>query len=76
MKFDPAEVNENTIEQDFFICNDLEGCEALLKKAGQAEAVGIALLWDKEVSMGWSGIKGRWKCIMFLWRNGNSSLFK
>ena len=48
MKFDPAEVNENTIEQDFFICNDLEGCEALLEKAGQAEAVGIALLWDKE----------------------------
>ena len=48
MKFDPAEVNENTIEQDFFICNDLEGCEALFEKAGQAEAVGIALLWDKE----------------------------
>ena len=48
MKFDPAEVNENTIEQDFFICNDLEGCEALFEKAGQAEAVGITLLWDKE----------------------------
>ena len=48
MKFDPAEVNENTIEQDFFICNDLEGCEALFEKAGQAEAAGIALLWDKE----------------------------
>ena len=48
MKFDPAEVNENTIEQDFFICNDLEGCEALFEKAGQAEAVGIALLCDKE----------------------------
>ena len=40
-------MNENTIEQDFFICNDLEGCEALFEKAGQAEAVGIALLWDK-----------------------------
>ena len=48
MKFDPAEVNENTIEQDFFTCNDLEGCEALFEKAGQAEAVGIARLWDKE----------------------------
>ena len=48
MKFDPAEVNENTMEQDFFTCNDLEGCEALFEKAGQAEAVGIALLWDKE----------------------------
>ena len=48
MKFDPAEVNENTIEQDFFICNDLEGCEALFEKAGQAEAGGLALLWDKE----------------------------
>ena len=48
MKFDPAEVNENTMEQDFFTCNDLEGCEALFEKAGHAEAVGIALLWDKE----------------------------
>ena len=48
MKFDPAEVNENTMEQDFFTCNDLEGCEALFEKAGQAEAVGVALLWDKE----------------------------
>ena len=48
LKFDPAEVNENTMEQDFFTCNDLEGCEALFEKAGQAEAVGIALLWDKE----------------------------
>ena len=48
LKFDPAEVNENTMEQDFFTCNDLEGCEALFKKAGQAEAVGIALLWDKD----------------------------
>ena len=48
LKFDPAEVNENTMEQDFFTCNDLEGCEALFEKAGQAEAVGITLLWDKE----------------------------
>ena len=48
MKFDPAEVNENTMEQDFFTCNDLEGCEALFEKAGQAEAVGVALLWDKD----------------------------
>ena len=48
LKFDPAEVNENTMEQDFFTCNDLEGCEALFEKAGQAKAVGIALLWDKE----------------------------
>ena len=48
LKFDPAEVNENTMEQDFFTCNDLEGCEVLFEKAGHAEAVGIALLWDKE----------------------------
>ena len=48
LKFDPAEVNENTMEQNFFTCNDLEGCEALFEKAGHAEAVGIALLWDKE----------------------------
>ena len=48
LKFDPAEVNENTMEQNFFTCNDLEGCEVLFEKAGHAEAVGIALLWDKE----------------------------
>ncbi len=72
-------MNENTIEQDFFICNDLEGCEALLKKAGTGRSCGN--IWCD-----FSGIKkGLWaglalgedgKCIMFLWRNGNSSLFK
>ena len=48
LKFDPAQVNENNMEQDFFTCNDFGGCEALFKKAGQTEAVGISLLWDKE----------------------------
>ena len=32
MKFDPAEVNENTMEQDFFTCNDLEAVRHFLKK--------------------------------------------
>ena len=47
-RFDPAQVNENTMEQDFFICSDFGGCEALFEKAGQTENVGVALLWDKE----------------------------
>nr|WP_294664054.1 DNA polymerase I [uncultured Blautia sp.] len=47
-RFDPAQVNENTMEQDFFTCSDFGGCEALFEKAGQIENVGVALLWDKE----------------------------
>ena len=47
-RFDPAQVNENTMEQDFFTCSDFGGCEALFEKAGQTENVGVALLWDKE----------------------------
>ena len=47
-RFDPAQVNEDTMEQDIFICNDFGGCESLFEKAGQTEAVGVALLWDKE----------------------------
>ena len=47
-KFDPAQVSENTMEQDFFTCSEFGGCESLFAKAGQAENAGIALLWDKE----------------------------
>ena len=47
-KFDPALVEENTMEQDIFTCSDFGGCESLFEKAGKEEAVGISLLWDKE----------------------------
>ncbi len=47
-RFDPSQMNENTMEQDFFTCNDFGGCESLFEKAGQADNVGAALLWDKE----------------------------
>ena len=48
VRFDPAQINENSMEQDFFTCNDLDGCEALFEKAGKQERVGCALLGDKE----------------------------
>ena len=47
-KFDPAQVNVDTMEQNFFTCSDFDGCEALFEKAGLAEAAGIAVLGDKE----------------------------
>ena len=52
IKFDPALVNEGAIEQDFFTCTDLAGCEALFEKAGTLDAVGVALLGDKEGAYG------------------------
>ena len=48
VRFDPAQINENSMEQDFFTCNDLDGCEALFEKAGKQERAGCALLGDKE----------------------------
>ncbi len=51
-RFDPAQVNEDSMEQDFFTCSDFEGCEALFEKAAQAEAVGVSLLGDKEGTYG------------------------
>lgn len=47
-RFDKEAVTENTIEQEFFTCSDLSGCEALFEKAAANAAVGIALLSDKE----------------------------
>lgn len=47
-RFDKEAVTENTIEQEFFTCSDLSGCEALFDKAAANAAVGIALLSDKE----------------------------
>ena len=43
-RFDKEEVAENAMEQDFFTCTDLAGCDALFEKAGKSEAVGIALM--------------------------------
>ncbi|MDC7287057.1 DNA polymerase I [Blautia schinkii] len=47
-RFDKEAVTENTIEQEFFTCSDLSGCEALFEKAAANVAVGIALLSDKD----------------------------
>lgn len=47
-KFDTAVVPENPIEQNFFVCNDLSGADALFKKAAGKAYVGISLLADKE----------------------------
>ena len=52
VKFDPAQVNEESLEQDFFICSDFAGCEALFEKAGDSLAAGVALLGDKEGAYG------------------------
>ena len=51
-RFDPAQVNENPVEQEFFTCSDFGGSEALFEKAGKAEAVGVGLLGDKEGTYG------------------------
>jgi DNA polymerase-1 len=47
-RFDKEEVSENAMEQDFFRCEDLSGCEALFAKAAKCEAVGTALLADQD----------------------------
>ncbi|MDO4273191.1 MAG: DNA polymerase I [Eubacteriales bacterium] len=43
-RFDQSSVAENSMEQEFFTCGDLSGCENLFKKASEQEAVGIALM--------------------------------
>ena len=53
-KFDTAVVPENPIEQNFFVCNDLSGADALFKKAAGKAYVGISLLADKESVYGLS----------------------
>ncbi len=47
-RFDTSAVPENTVEQNFFICSDLSGAEALFRKAAEKDYIGVALLSDKE----------------------------
>ena len=47
-RFDKEDVAENAMEQDFFTCTDLAGCDALFEKAAHCEAVGIALMAEKK----------------------------
>lgn len=47
-RFDQEAVAENSLEQDFFICNDLSGVEALFEKAAKNPAVGLALMSDRD----------------------------
>ena len=66
-KFDPAQVNENTMEQNFFTCSDFDGCESLFEKAGLAEATGIEFSADKDSVYGLGArARGKRKYIIFL----------
>ena len=46
-RFDAEAVPENTIEQNFFVCSELSGVEALFEKAARNSMAGIALIADK-----------------------------
>lgn len=46
-RFDAEAVPENTIEQNFFVCSELSGVEALFEKAARNSMAGIALISDK-----------------------------
>ena len=48
VKFDPALINEGSIEQNFFECMGTESCDAIFEKAAKKEAVGLGVLCDKE----------------------------
>lgn len=47
-RFEKESTAENSLEQDFFICNDLSGVEALFEKAAEKDAVGLAFMADYE----------------------------
>lgn len=47
-RFDTAAVAEDSMEQAFFTCTELSGCEALFEKAAEKGAAGVALMADKE----------------------------
>ena len=46
-RFDAEAVPENTIGQNFFVCSELSGVEALFEKAARNSMAGIALIADK-----------------------------
>ena len=43
-RFDSEAVQEDTLEQEFFTCADLAGCENLFEKAEAAKAAGVSLI--------------------------------
>ena len=47
-RFDKDAVSESAIEQEFFSCTDLSGCESLFEKAAGNPEAGVALLSDKK----------------------------
>ncbi len=47
-RFDKEAVAENKLEENFFVCQDLSGCEALFQKAAGLEQVGAELIGDKK----------------------------
>ena len=64
-RFDAEAVPENTIEQNFFVCSELSGVEALFEKAARNSMAGIALIADKNNVY---GLENAWKrnYIIFL----------
>lgn len=47
-RFDAEAVPENTIEQNFFVCSELSGVEALFEKAAGNSMAGVAFIADKK----------------------------
>ena len=45
-RFDSAAVQEDTLEQEFFTCADLAGCEALFAKAEAGKTAGVSLVTE------------------------------
>ena len=45
-RFDSAAVQEDTLEQEFFTCADLAGCEALFAKAEAGKTTGVSLVTE------------------------------
>ncbi len=43
-RFDSETVQEDTLEQEFFTCSDLTGCESLFEKAEAGKATGVSLI--------------------------------
>ena len=51
-RFEGEAVQEETLEQEFFTCADLSGCEALFEKAAGCKVMGVSLATEKEQIFG------------------------
>lgn len=51
-RFENVSVEEETLEENFFTCEDLAGAESIFEKAASCEHVGIDLLMDDEAVYG------------------------